>query len=136
MSELRKHAERELALLGGADCEMQQAIVASVLAMVDLFASQGHSGTSGAYAISCLEKVLRFEPITPLTGADDEWREISPGDEQNIRCSRVFRRGGFAYDSRGKVFREPSGTCYTSRHSHVPVTFPYRPTTEYVDVPA
>jgi len=41
---------------------------------------------------------------------------------------------GEAYDINGKVFREPSGSCYTSFESRVPVTFPYTPTTEYVDV--
>lgn len=29
---------------------------------------------------------------------------------------------------------EPDGGCYTSRDSLVPVTFPYTPKSEYVDV--
>ena len=40
------------------------------------------------------------------------------------------------YDMDGRVFREPNGTCYTSRNSRVDITFPYTPTTEYVDVEA
>lgn len=135
MSDLRVHAERELALLGGSNDTMQQAMVKYILGMVDLFEEAEHSESSAFYAINCLEKILRFEPITPLTGADDEWREVCPGIEQNIRCGRVFREHGEAYDIDGKVFRDPNGSCYTNWKSRVPVTFPYRPTTEYIDVP-
>lgn len=55
---------------------------------------------------------------------------------QNKRCSHVFKdKDGNAYDIDGKVFREPDGCCFTSKDSFVPVTFPYTPKTEYVDVP-
>lgn len=139
MSNLIKHAERELALLGGADDQMQQAMNEHLLKMVALFAEEGHSGFSAGYALGCLKKLLAFEPLTPLTGADDEWNDMSKYSNeptwQNNRCSRVFKRAdGTAYDIDGKVFVEPSGTAFTSGDSHVPVTFPYVPKTEYVEV--
>jgi hypothetical protein len=83
--------------------------------------------------------LLRYEPLGPLTGEPDEW--VDHGYcMQNNRCSHVFKQAdrfdGQAYDIQGKVFREPSGACYTCSDSFVPITFPYTPTTVYVDVPA
>jgi hypothetical protein len=109
----------------------------AVMKMMEVFAAEGHSGFSANMAISIFSKVARFEPLTPLTGEDDEWHEVGEGMFQNKRCPHVFKdaeRG--AYDGNGRVFREPSGVCFTSSESSVPVTFPYTPTTEYVDVPA
>lgn len=145
MSNLIAHAKRELAILRGPSPEpdeMQDAIEAHVLAMVKMFADEGHSGSSAAYTLDILKKVLAFEPITPLTGADDEWVSVdgpSEGDPeracfyQNNRCSRVFKDANGAYDSQGRVFRDPDGTYWTNSESRTPVTFPYTPTTEIVD---
>ncbi len=141
-SNLVRHARRELALLRGDEpCELQDAIERNVLAMMREFSKAGHSGSSAPYTVGLLQKLLMFEPITPLTGADDEWIEVSEfGDGtprwQNTRCGRVFKDATGAYDIDGKVFREPDGCCFTSRDSRVPVNFPYWPKTEYVDVPA
>lgn len=140
-SNLERHAERELSRLMGdpeAD-DMQRVMNKHLLRMVRVFANEGHSGFSGSYAVSMLEKLLRFDPIGPLTGDDDEWMDISDtyGSRcwQNTRCGRVFKgEDGRAYDIDGRVFREPSGACFTGRGSRVYVTFPYVPATEYVDV--
>jgi hypothetical protein len=78
--------------------------------------------------------VAAFEPLTPLTGGDEEWVEVTPGCLQNKRCSHVFKENGQAYDIQGKVFREASGSTYTSGDSRVPVTFPYMPKSVVVDV--
>lgn len=107
----------------------------AVMKMVKVFADEGHSGYSAGMAISLFKKVASYEPLTPLTGDDDEWNECGPGIFQNRRCSHVFKENGEAYDIEGKVFREPSGACFTSRDSRVPVTFPYVPARECVDVP-
>lgn len=143
MSNLVKHAERELELIGmGPDTEdgMNRAMREHILTMVATFADEGHSGFSASYALGVLRKVLDFEPLTPLTGADDEWTDLGYHDEmkaQNNRCSHVFRRAdGTAYDSHGRVFRYPDGDCFTGRGSQVDITFPYTPTIEYVDVDA
>lgn len=106
----------------------------AVLEIVCVFAEQGHSGGSAQGTIALLEKLLRFEPLTPLTGEDDEWVEVREGLFQNNRCSRIFKENGVSYDIERRVFREPSGTCFTSRDSFVTVTFPYTPTTEIFDV--
>lgn len=108
--------------------------------LVLVFGTQGHSGMSAAFVREALAKLLAFEPLGPLTGEPDEWVEVGPGVYQNRRCGRVFKQAdrfnGQAYDIDGRVFREPSGVCFTSSESLVPVTFPYTPTTVYVDVEA
>lgn len=134
---LVEFAKSELARIDadGAD-GMQNLMNEHILKMVQVFADEGHSGFSASYAVAVLEKLLRFEPLSPLTGSDDEWNEVGEGVLQNRRCSHVFFEDGQAYDIEGKVFREPSGVCFTSRDSRVPVTFPYTPSREYIDVPA
>src|SRR4051812_17935146 len=109
---LLSHAEHELSLLSnGEPDEMQEAMNKHILGIVKLFAEEGHSGFSASYAIGILEKLLRFEPLRPLTGEDSEWCELEYGPEmaaQNKRCSHVFKRAdGTAYDSEGRIFRYP-----------------------------
>lgn len=135
-SQCLKHAESELP---ASDDEMQKLMNDQIKEMVLVFSTHGHSGFSAGYAIRMLELILRFKPIGPLTGEPDEWIEVGDGVFQNRRYGSVFKQAdrfnGQAYDIDGKVFREPSGVCYTSSESKVPITFPYTPTTEYVDVP-
>lgn len=132
-SNLYNHAVRELPPVD--DDEIQEWMNSSVLELVFVFETQGHSGFSAPYAIATLEKALSFEPLSPLTGEDNEWVCVDEGLLQNKRCSRVFKDDTGAYDVEGKIFREPSGACYTSIESRVPVQFPYTPTTTYIDVP-
>ena len=138
-SNLELYAEHELALLrgpSGEPDEMQDAIEANVLSIVRAFADGGHSGFSAACTLGIVKKVLVFEPVTPLTGADDEWTMLDLlGDTvaQNKRCSHVFkRRDGTAYDSEGFVFEDPDGSRWTNSQSHRDIAFPYTPGTEIV----
>jgi len=142
LSNLIKHAEKELDLLGmtGGD-EYESAMRKHILHMVKEFADEGHSGFSAQYAIQILTRLMHFRPLTPLTGEDSEWNDVaSYGDGtimrwQNNRHSSVFKDAdGSCYDIDGKVFWEWSRffenglavkTYYTSRDSRVPVTFPY-----------
>lgn len=135
---LVSYARKEMELSGWAKPEAMYGgmMPSAVIDMQKIFAMEGHSGMSASIAVSIFEKVSRFQPLTPLTGEDDEWTEYYDGCFQNKRCSHVFKENGEAYDSQGRVFREPSGACFTSRDSRVPVTFPYTPSVEYVDVPA
>lgn len=113
----------------------------AVLKMIEQFSEEGHSGFSAGMALSAFQRLARFEPLTPLTGEDDEWIDHGPNQGgmrwQNRRCGRVFKdEDGKCYDIEGKVFREPSGLTYTNFESRTPVVFPYTPKTEYVDVEA
>lgn len=119
--------------------EMQKMISRDILQIVHTFAEQGHSGFSANYAINLIEKLLRYEPITPLTGADDEWNKLDYEKDlkyQNKRCSRVFKDAdGKAYDSEGKIFSDNGGkSWYQSKDSRVYIDFPYVPKTEKVIV--
>ena len=105
--------------------------------LLAVLSHQGHSGGSIGFAVQFFSEMARFKPWGPLTGAESEWAEPYDGEgtQQNIRCGHVFRGAdGRAYDSDGKVFREPNGSCYTSKDSRVFTEFPYTPKTEYVDV--
>lgn len=137
MSELVSFARSELERAGlfKEDSDYDGMLGDAVMKMVEMFADQGHSGFSAGMAIDIFKKVASCQPLTPLTGEDDEWNEIYDGMFQNRRCPHVFKNADGAYDIQGRVFREPNGVCTTSADSHVPVTFPYTPTTEYVDVP-
>lgn len=130
---LYAHAVSELPAPDGD--EMQELMNRGLLDLILVFSTQGHSGFSASYATSVLEKILRYEPLGPLTGEDREWIQVADNMWQNKRCGHVFKDDtGYAYDIDGKIFREPSGATYTNINSRVPVIFPYTPVREYVDV--
>lgn len=109
---LLEYARVELARLG--DDAMQKQMSQDLLELVGVFAGQDHSGSSAIYAIDALKRLLRCQPLTPLTGEDSEW--IKQGDDlfQNKRCPSVFK------DSLGHVqdSNKPPGRV---------VNFPYMP---------
>lgn len=130
------HAEMELRAAGlyDDDSDYGGMMPGAVLELIKVFAEQGHSGGSAPICIDLFRRLAMYEPLVPLTGNDYEWFEYMPGHWQNKRCSHVFKDSSGAYDIEGKVFREPNGCCYTNMESRVPVTFPYTPKREYVDV--
>ena len=155
MNNIHKHALMEFRAAGWLDDdgkyydEMQEAICKHVLKLLDVFADEGHSGTSAPYAVNVFRKLAMYLPLVPLTGEDWEWHEASEGVFQNKRCSRVFKQAdrfdGQAYDIDGIVFYdwhidketgEKHKSYYTDRESMVPVIFPYTPATEYVERPS
>jgi len=137
---LLSYAESELDHIGLTEEDEYNGMMRKhILHMIKEFADEGHSGFSAQYAIDILSKLLSFKPLTPLTGEDDEWCDVSEYSGtttyQNKRCSSVFKDGkdGESYNINGKVFWEwykdeggnPFKSYYTSRDSRVPVTFPY-----------
>jgi hypothetical protein len=135
-----QHAKREL-LAAGYDPNQKEEdpdkwIQQNLLDLLRVMSMQGHSGFSAGYLVSTFEKLARFQPLVPLKGDDSEWVEVCPQVWQNNRSSNVFKDAdGRAYQYDGRVFREPSGACFTNGDSRVYITFPYVPTREYVDVP-
>lgn len=96
------------------------------MVMVDIlkrFFAQWDSGGGVFVAATVLQRLIAGKPLSPLTGADDEWIDRSEMSSnpmfQNRRCSTVFKHGpgggGLAYDI------DVPGV---SKH---PVTFPYWP---------
>jgi hypothetical protein len=92
------YAESELKLIGmGADTPdpMNRAMHDHIIEMVQTFAEQGHSGMSAEYALDIVGKLLRFEPLSPLTYAPDEWNEVERKKTwQNRRKATVFSVDG------------------------------------------
>lgn len=90
---LVEHAQHELALI-----EEDPELVANLVAVVAKFAEYGHSGGSAPFAIAYLGKLLRFEPLSPLTSNPDEWidrTEISSEPMwQSKREPRAFSKDG------------------------------------------
>lgn len=155
-------AKRELDLIGlkeNTGDEMNDAMRKHIIHMMEEFSKEGHSGFSAHYAIGILEKLLKYEPLSPITGEAGEWNDVSEYGAagsmtyQNNRCSHVFKDGidGQAYDINGKVFWEWAEreldddeegypgirrykSYYTSRDSRVYISFPYTPKVEYVEV--
>jgi hypothetical protein len=139
MSNLISYAEDELNRIGMTEDspdEMNVEMRKHIVHMVKEFSEEGHSGFSGRYALNILTKLLDFKPLTPLTGADDEWNDVGEDYWQNKRCSSVFKKAdGTCYDIDGKVFwewyRDENGeavkTYYSGSGCSVPVTFPYTP---------
>ncbi|NBX88051.1 MAG: hypothetical protein EBQ97_05985 [Bacteroidetes bacterium] len=149
MSNLHKHALMEFKAAkwlddNGKYCDdMQEAICAHVLKLLEVFSAEEHSGSSAPYAVDLFKKLAMFEPVVPLTGEDWEWTEVRDGMFQNKRCSHVFKQAdrfdGQAYDSNGIIFYDwytdeegnKSKSYFTGADSRVPVTFPYIPVREY-----
>lgn len=145
MSNFHKHAMREFQIAGWCDengvfnDEMQKMMCDGVLKLLDVFAEEGHSGFSASYAISLFKKLVNFEPITALTGADDEWVDVGHHGcsihYQNKRMSSVFKdsKDGQAYWMDGRVFwdwhKDDDGSMhksyFTSRDSRVYIDFPW-----------
>ena len=148
MSKYINHALSEFRAAGWTDengvfeDRMQKDICKSILDLLEVFAKEGHSGSSAPYAIDLFSKLAKFEPIVPLTGEDWEWAEVSSGVFQNRRCSHVFKDltqfNGQAYDTSAVVFYDTRidknskeyKSYFTSKGSHQPITFPYTPKTE------
>ena len=108
MSNLEKHAEREMRLAGlyDKDADYGGMIPKNVIEVVTAFAAAGHSGESAAQTLSILERVLRFKTLTPITKDPVEWMEVgedqshTPGKTlwQNRRdCSNFSNDGGKTY---------------------------------------
>src|SRR3990167_8039882 len=90
---LVEHAKKELRLVGlfDPDSDYAGALGKDVLALVKVFAKQGHSGFSAHMAIDLFSRVARYECLLPLTGEDDEWNDVDNAIYQNDRVPSVFK---------------------------------------------
>lgn len=90
------HAMREMKRAGlydkGADYDGM--IPASVLALVSVLASQGHSGGSHGLVMDVFNRVANFKMLSPLTSDPEEWMEVATGLWQSVRCPSAFSIDG------------------------------------------
>lgn len=135
---LESHAEYELRMAGWFDKDSSYGglMGPAIMRLVKVFANEGHSGYSAPLAIDLFSQVARFEPLLPLSGEEGEWNQVAEDCWQNKRCSHVFKDAqGNAYDSEGRLFKsKKTGGVFATQNSRVPVTFPYTPRREIVEV--
>lgn len=131
MSKIIDYAKSELKVIDTDGDIYQHKANKDVMDIVELFAKQGHSGFSAGYVLSVLDRLLRFKPITPLTGKDEEWKQVDDESYQNVRCSSVFKRNGICYDIDEYIFTDDGGLNWYCASGNVkPLTeleFPYLP---------
>lgn len=141
MSSLVAYCKKELAIAGFTPLDETQEdgpdkwIQENLLELAEVFSNQGHSGASAPFLLNTIEKLFAHMPLTPLTGADDEWEFVGDDLYQNKRCSSVFKnkRYGDAYMVNGYVFFNDAHLYYTSNCCSKKIKFPYTPSKpEYV----
>jgi hypothetical protein len=112
---------------------------AAMVEILERFFKQWDSGGAVACVAPILMRCIAGQPLSPLTGADDEWHDPM-GDGimlQNVRCGSVF-----------KDWRTPDGKLSDRAGEGVqlihdidapdalaPITFPYDPTTRAPQMP-
>ncbi len=157
MTNLQLHAKRELEILAKTT---HNAIVIpfanEILALCEAFGKSGQSGGSAPYTATAIsqavKKLMMFETLTPLTGEDTEWTDITSINDkkplfQNNRDSRVFKnsKDGKAYFIEAIVFDGDIGGRFTGNKivtlngeyigsKQYIKSFPFIPKTFYVDV--
>lgn len=128
MSNLVDYAKEELKRMGMIDSgEPYNDVVAkAILDLIELFASQGHSGFTAPYTVNVFKRLAMYKPLSPLTGEDSEWIEVEPGLYQNKRYSSVFKeKDGKVYNCDGKIFTDDGEVWYVSKDSRIEINFPY-----------
>lgn len=154
MTNTQQHAINELNILYS---QTPDAIVKpfekEILALCEAFGNSGQSGGSYSYTAnaitSTLNKLLKQETVSPLTGEDNEWNLLDYGEDikyQNIRESGVFKQedGSCNYVDaiiwRGKYPGDTewndtfNGRVENLRSSQKIKQFPFTPKTFYIDV--
>ncbi len=129
MPSLVEFAENELKVvsLDGND-PFEQMARNDILSLIRLFSSQGHSGYSAKWTVSVFTRLAMFQPLTPLTGSDDEWMDDDSEYLQNRRCFSVFKEKstGRTYRTDAVMFlSRGSSIAYTNMSSIRDITFPY-----------
>ena len=124
MGKLEDHARRELELAGWFDEDgfYGGMVGKAVMELIKVFSDQGHSGMSANLCRHLFEKVSAFEPLTPLTGEDDEWNDIT----EQYFVAKVISKGVPDSTEPGEIVdlinrdTGPSGIQYQNKRcSHV-----------------
>jgi len=167
MTNTFKHAKLELDVLVNYYREQNttaivEEFIPEILALVEKFGQSGQSGSSAPLtaAVLCntIEKLCLQEPISPITGIEEEWHDITDRNEnepmwQNKRCSALFKdKDGNVKYIDAIVKRTPNGSCWNgsfwaskkdflSGNSDLKIHgsqlirgFPFEPKTFYIDV--
>ena len=100
MSKLTEYARNELdRLMSNNDDGMQSLMNQNILDLIEMFSEQGHSGFSASYLIHALQRLMKWKPLQPLTGEDDEWNECGYTRESGATVFQNKRWGYREIDS-------------------------------------
>lgn len=116
MTNYQKHFERELEIMRKSVEQDDELIiepyVEAINNLLDIFGKQGHSGSSASLHSAVLSKTIKaltdFQILSPLTGEDDEWNDITfyHGEKHNPKKPKLYQN---KRDS--GVFKNEDGTC-------------------------
>lgn len=143
-----RHAELEIkALMKGNPENPIKGMEKEIVALADAFGRSGQSGGSGPYTASLLSQLVRElcmqQPVSPLTGEDDEWEEITESKEkifQNKRCGSIFKHEGDKCKYiEAIIFEDEEGHSFAGEVEGIfsaqgIKSFPFIPKTFYIDV--
>lgn len=136
-SELFSFAARELKDLKESDDNIDKLIYYELLNGILGF-PKGMSGGIAPYYINTISKLMNFECLSPLTGDDSEWMDVGTDLFMNTRCFSVWKLKDICYDNNAFIFNdidsEYPDSCFIGSESSRQITFPYRPTKEYIPV--
>jgi hypothetical protein len=94
------------------------------------------SGSSIQQFASILYNIINYQPLSPLTGDDDEWYEMVDF-LSNKRCNSVIKtKEGVTIDLGGEMYIYNNGTKLIEYpHNPQEIRFPYMPhvKTTYLD---
>lgn len=99
-SGLCQHARRELQLAGlfDQDSDYEGMLGTAVYEIIKVFAQQGHSGASAEIVTDLVNRLMRYQPLTPITSNPDDWIDQSALSGfpmwQCRRDPRLFSRNG------------------------------------------
>lgn len=126
--------ELELAGLFDKDSDYEGMIGEAVKELLQVFSKQGHSGFSAHTVVNIFHELINGKEIlSPLTGNDDEWVDVSEPSGyyclQNKRRSSVFKTETDCIDvNGGPIFKDRNGCTFTNKNSILHnITFPYIP---------
>jgi hypothetical protein len=116
-----------------------QGVGDSVMELISVFASQGHSGASAEETLQMFMRVGSFKPLSGITDDEKDWEAVEGIDGpmyQNKRSSNIFKDESGAYQYDFYIFIDPNGSGYTTTQSKKYINeWPYFPTNVNVHVP-
>lgn len=115
--------------------EIQESANQDILEIINIIRKQHHSGHSISYIMNIVNRLVKFLPLSPLTGEDNEWvnDDFNNGFKQNKRCPNVFKdsKTGICTDIDKIIVSDNGGySWWSSGEFDKTITFPYLPPNE------
>jgi len=133
-SELVRFAKDELSYYEKSPDQGIQKTKKKVIELMKAFDDPKMSSMERIAVVSLFAKLAYHIPLSPLTGKDEEWEEVTtdknednPIKWQNKRCPRVYKRAnGTAFDSAAIIYSYGDGIWFRNEQSNIDITFPYK----------